>query len=51
VELVDEDVVDVETGLGAGEVALKAVVGRDVFRIQVLGAEVGVGAGGILAFP
>jgi hypothetical protein len=39
VELVDEDVVDVKTGLGAREVALEAVVGREVLGIDLLGYE------------
>jgi hypothetical protein len=34
VKLVDKDVVDKQTALGAGEVALEAVIGRDIFRVD-----------------
>ena len=34
-KFVDEDIVDVEPGLGAGEVALEAVIGGNVLRIDL----------------
>ena len=37
VELVDEDAVDVQPGIGPGEVTLKTIVGRDVFGVDILG--------------
>ncbi len=39
VELVDEDAVDVQPGVGPGEVTLETIVERDVFGVDIFGLQ------------